>query len=525
MLAYTLKPQREYAKFYFDDANRDLSTRHLEKLADSLSELYMLDLFPIVTNCDLVVNDGQHRFTAAREMLLPFYFIAGDDIRIEDIAEANRNTDPYDGKNAVSVYSKMMLREYEDLADFLTRHSWAQVGEANKWMNQNSTLSTLIEGHFVVRSPEYAEVIASAIEDFGEVAPFVRKTIYKKAIANLLLNPDYDHKEMVRKLNLYPTILKRCARLDDAFGMLNELYNRSSRGERVEFKSASSRQSLNRWDKGFAPRESSFVSPSRGVSYQKNVEVYCTDDLSRFRIHPSARPLRRFQLDQLTEFMKRRNLLKYFPIIVDRDMVVFDGQKRLQAARNLNVPMYYIVSQNISLPMFVYAGSRSKAWLDSDYLKHFCAMGNQDYTMLYDFWSRHPYIRLKSCIQMLDGGGSGRGRYVIEHKYKTGAFRCSHLSLAQRMARAVAKINRASIRGNATVQMAIWSQMENSVFDAEYLVNKLNDRSDELYPFSTIDDCLKRLETIYNYGKPESNHIRLKRNEIRWRNVRELIAS
>ena len=62
-------------------------------------------------------------------------------------------------------------------------------------------------------------------------------------------------------------------------------------------------------------------------------------------------PLRR--VDKLTDAIKTRNLLQFYPIIVDRDLVVYDGQRRLEAAGRASVPIYYIVLQNVSMGMIL----------------------------------------------------------------------------------------------------------------------------------------------------------------------------
>ena len=108
-----------YGEFHFFEENREISQRNLENIAENIEDTYLLDLYPIVTNCEKVIGDGQHRFTIAREMHLPFYAIESPDISVDDIARANGNTLAYSVDDARFCYEALGLKAYEYINHFI----------------------------------------------------------------------------------------------------------------------------------------------------------------------------------------------------------------------------------------------------------------------------------------------------------------------------------------------------------------------------------------------------------------------
>lgn len=66
-----------------------------------------------------------------------------------------------------------------------------------------------------------------------------------------------------------------------------------------------------------------------------------TKDYNIFKKHPNNREIFHANLEKIKRSIQIKNLLEYRPIIVDKKMQVIDGQHRLEAARQLGVPIYY----------------------------------------------------------------------------------------------------------------------------------------------------------------------------------------
>jgi len=69
-----------------------------------------------------------------------------------------------------------------------------------------------------------------------------------------------------------------------------------------------------------------------------------TTDYSQFQFYATNR---KTIIDDLVASIKKENMLESFPILVNKDLYVIDGQHRLKAAMELNLPIYFIISDTL----------------------------------------------------------------------------------------------------------------------------------------------------------------------------------
>lgn len=506
MLSTVLKPIREYTSFVLDKANRDIKPASVENLSEDIERMNMLDLYPIVANSERVIMDGQIRFTAARGMMEPCWVITGDDVTIEDMAEANANTIPYSDAEALAVYTKIGFPAYQYADVFLAGNPQINLGDVRFLLDGYTTRSAFIEGSFSVSRPHYAEVVAEYIKDFVSVRKWVKTSkAYKHALANLAFNPNYDHKRMMGRLNRIPIRLERCGTSPEALKILNGIYNYNiAEDKRVELKLLSAAKLVNRYDNGVGVIDSFSDLPVRKIAPGRNVEIYCTDDLSQFTVHPSARPVSERQLQRMIDFMKRRNLLLYYPILVDRNFVVYDGQRRLAAAKALGLPIYYIVASNISVWMVVLSGGMTRRWGFSDFLKHFCVLGLPDYLYLKSFKEKWPFIALPTVIRFLHGGSTEN----VDMIFKAGKFAATRRSSVEKFVDQLSLVKNRRLQVQGLFQRTLYPLTSNPDFHLALFVRRLNDYPFEFGPFGDAETCATRIQDVYNYRVSEDKKVR-----------------
>ncbi len=107
------------------------------------------------------------------------------------------------------------------------------------------------------------------------------------------------------------------------------------------------------------------------------LKIQQTTDYSQFKF------LKDGQRDPTPQFMiqsiQQKNLLAEHPIICDVDMNVIDGQNRLKAAEFLKLPIYYIVSENITAADIGICQVQ-KPWSMADFLRFY--KKNDDYAFV-----------------------------------------------------------------------------------------------------------------------------------------------
>lgn len=114
-----------------------------------------------------------------------------------------------------------------------------------------------------------------------------------------------------------------------------------------------------------------------------------TTDYSIFKINPSNRDIDPLNLKKVIASIETRNLLPFRPITVNSKMEVIDGQHRLEAAKTLGVPIYYIVQKDAKIGDILLLHNAQKSWGLEDYLKYYVSQNYIEYVKLKQFLDKN----------------------------------------------------------------------------------------------------------------------------------------
>lgn len=84
------------------------------------------------------------------------------------------------------------------------------------------------------------------------------------------------------------------------------------------------------------------------------MEIFKESNLSVFKLVSFNREINKQNIKRLLNLTKQKNQLHLFPIVVDKDMNVIDGQHRLEVAKQLCCPIYYIKTSDSATPEGIY---------------------------------------------------------------------------------------------------------------------------------------------------------------------------
>lgn len=110
-----------------------------------------------------------------------------------------------------------------------------------------------------------------------------------------------------------------------------------------------------------------------------------TKDYSIFKKHENNRAIDPFNLKKIVASLKIQNLLEFRPILIDANYRIIDGQHRLEAAKQLELEVYYQVNQESTHEDIVLLNSNQKKWLQEDYVNYYISRGNLEYKKLKDY--------------------------------------------------------------------------------------------------------------------------------------------
>lgn len=125
-----------------------------------------------------------------------------------------------------------------------------------------------------------------------------------------------------------------------------------------------------------------------------------TTDYSMFKRHPNNRAINALNVDKIKRSIQVKNLLEYRPIIVDKNMQIIDGQHRLEAAKILNLPVFYQVQEQTGTEDIFLLNANQKAWNNEDFNNYYASKGIESYVKLKSFMEKSG-LPLKDAFAVL----------------------------------------------------------------------------------------------------------------------------
>lgn len=108
--------------------------------------------------------------------------------------------------------------------------------------------------------------------------------------------------------------------------------------------------------------------------------VYRTQDYDKFKMLEGNRHVDTAHVNELKRSIEDRgNLTQYFPVVVNDNLEVIDGQHRLAALKELDLPVYYEVKEGMIISDVIALNSGSKNWNWKDFMMSYADRNNANY--------------------------------------------------------------------------------------------------------------------------------------------------
>lgn len=142
----------------------------------------------------------------------------------------------------------------------------------------------------------------------------------------------------------------------------------------------------------------------RTTKHEHFTSVNVTHNYEMFNLMFDNRELSELHLKRLKESFKQHYLVS--PIIVNEKMQVIDGQHRLSAARELKLPVYYIIIKNYGIEEVAILNNNQKNWTKMDYLNMYAEEGKEPYKQLRDFMKMFPDFGIQAAERIVTNRAS-----------------------------------------------------------------------------------------------------------------------
>lgn len=239
--------------------------------------------------------------------------------------------------------------------------------------------------------------------------------------------------------------------------------------------------------------------------------VFCTTDYDQFKFFKANRELSPSHVARVAKSVMMKNLTEDFPILVDHEKYVLDGQHRLEACKKLKLPVYYKFAKKMKETDIAVINSISKKWTSSDYLAQYISLGNLNYIRIDELmkWAGIPSVdialRLLKHSYMKSTGGAinivfqeGRFEYPID----------DHLirSRVHFLRKITEYLTGYSTPYDRNIVSFVEVAEKTPNFSEKRMVDQLK-RKPITIKFSEGKDLAKALQDVYNYGAKYSEHL------------------
>lgn len=225
-----------------------------------------------------------------------------------------------------------------------------------------------------------------------------------------------------------------------------------------------------------------------------------TKNYHMFKFRPDNRAeIDKNHVRRLQQSIESRNLLQFRPIIVNESMEILDGQHRLEAAKLLNLEIFYKIEKDLQNQDIILLNI-NKNWTMGDFLNYYCKNNFPQYIKLEKFMKSHG-ITLKVALTLCNGRSDD-----MVHIYKTGKFVFEN-KVAEEVFiicnQTIQKIKKIKGYSYWTDSARFWNPLVKLIsaegFQEDRWFKNIEKLCDKMGPRATQKDYFKMVQDIYNY--------------------------
>lgn len=217
----------DYNIFGYIEGNRKINELHVERLKESMKEDYLIS--PITVNEKFQIIDGQHRFEAIRDLNLQVYYIICQGYGLEEVHRLNQINATWTKKDFLQGYIDKGNKNYIQVKEFMEEFNINSVSISiellNKDVSQRIRERKFRDGIWEPTSTEWAYEFMNHVEDFKDVFDSCKTTLFLKAFKKLYQYKEYEHENMLKKLDYMDEEFGTRATIEQYLDMLTEIYN------------------------------------------------------------------------------------------------------------------------------------------------------------------------------------------------------------------------------------------------------------------------------------------------------------
>lgn len=229
----------DYSKFKIFKGNRTINLHNLKRIKDSFSEKQLISI--VIVNEKYEIIDGQHRFTASKNLGLPVYYIICEGYGLDEIHTLNANSKDWTKKEYLDSYCQLKRKPYLKFKEFMSLFPdlnfmscytllTAGIEDVHKTViidgkTKSIRAKAFENGDFEVVDWDFAVDSARKIMMVKPFYEGFKRRSFVAAMIKLFKNDAYNHADLLTKLKYNSVSLVDCNSYSQYLLLIEEIYN------------------------------------------------------------------------------------------------------------------------------------------------------------------------------------------------------------------------------------------------------------------------------------------------------------
>lgn len=240
----------------------------------------------------------------------------------------------------------------------------------------------------------------------------------------------------------------------------------------------------------------------------RSMKIIETTDYNIFKKHPLNVPIDENHVNKIIESIKAGNALQYTPILIDGQYRVVDGQHRLEAAKALQVPIYYLIDSSCTDERMADLNAASRTWTSEHWLHYHAAKGNENYIKLKELCEKFDETLNVTLVKIgvyqrgsTDAQKFKKGLFVLpsEDQIKRSLESNEFLKTVYENLKGKTSHEHLKFMNSKSFIYSFISFFNNEEIDKQRFLSRLNKKPSMLYQCINSGQYFNLLLNIYNY--------------------------
>lgn len=219
----------DYKQFRIMPGNRSILKKHVAFLAQSMA--LFPDLFeqrPILVNEKMEIIDGQHRYTAAKQLGLPVWYTVGGELSAKEAIVLNNNQRNWDIMDYIKSYAAFGRKPYKEVLELKRKHPSIPVTVIVRYIagpgkNHGRAVRA---GELETPTLEIGTIFLDYLEELSDMYPRFLRGAAPFALFNIFQRPGFDFDRLLKKLRMVPpSTVYIYGSVDDITRLMEDIYN------------------------------------------------------------------------------------------------------------------------------------------------------------------------------------------------------------------------------------------------------------------------------------------------------------